>query len=369
MMNLPQPSIAESDGNLADRSVPEEALFALVEATTGFPKETLTHDSRLLDDLNLDSIKSGDLIARYAELFGLAGELDPAQWTNASLGEIVDLIAHRLSDHTVTARENQLLNDSDVLQALMEHISSTIDIPTSDISADALIGPDLNIDAEAFRQLLMAISNTLKFDLNLDIEPLLDRSPAQIANIFTRIANAGKNTNPLSTINFPHTSVRELRIDVIESERPKLPSWYGKRTEDQWIGAQVLILGDEAQDSVCLAIERQVTRLGGGVQVETFDTVQSQAVKETVDNFSHFIAVLPHIGKNQIHPKTIWSTSSAFVLCCGPAAGQPRTAPPQLSGLRPIWRGLFWNPLGCGVSRPVLFDGSWPRVSIWNVKI
>jgi enediyne polyketide synthase len=287
-----QPSIAESDGNLADRSG-EEALFALVEAITGFPKETLTHDSRLLDDLNLDSIKSGDLIARYAELFGLAGELDPAQWTNASLGEIVDLIDHRLSDHTVTARENQLLNDSDVLQALMEHISSTIDIPTSDISADALIGPDLNIDAEAFRQLLMAISNTLKFDLNLDIEPLLDRSPAQIANIFTRIANAGKNTNPLSTINFPHTSVRELRIDVIESERPKLPSWYGKRTEDQWIGAQVLILGDEAQDSVCLAIERQVTRLGGGVQVETFDTVQSQAVKDNVDGFSHFIAVLP----------------------------------------------------------------------------
>ena len=73
-----------------------ETLYDLVSEITGFPKETLTLDSRLLDDLNLDSIKSGDLIARYAQSFGLAGELDPAEWTNASLGEIVDLIAHRL---------------------------------------------------------------------------------------------------------------------------------------------------------------------------------------------------------------------------------------------------------------------------------
>ena len=41
-----------------------EILFSLVEETTGFARETLTRDSRLLDDLNLDSIKSGDLIAQ-----------------------------------------------------------------------------------------------------------------------------------------------------------------------------------------------------------------------------------------------------------------------------------------------------------------
>ncbi|MBC2743873.1 MAG: SDR family NAD(P)-dependent oxidoreductase [Desulfosarcina sp.] len=303
-----QPSVADqtlSDpnsepGKRVNRSGAEN-LYDLVEEITGFPKETLTLDSRLLDDLNLDSIKSGDIIARYAEQFGLSGELDPAEWTNASLGEIVDLITHRLSDQTILAREDQTLNTSEVLQALVDNISSITDIPTSDISADALIGPDLHIGAEQFHQLLIATSNTFKLDLNLDLQPLLSRSPAQIAEIFTRIANAGKNTDPLSTINLPYTSVRELRIDVIESERPELPAWYGKRTEDQWPNAQVLILGDDVRDTVCQAIERHVTRLGAGVHVETFDTVQSQESKDTVDGFSHFIAVLPRTAIESNH--------------------------------------------------------------------
>ncbi len=94
-------------GSRVDRST-AETLYDLVAEITGFPKETLTPDSRLLDDLNLDSIKSGDLIARYAEHFGLAGELDPAEWTNASLAEIVDLIAQRPigSHHPGPSRSN-----------------------------------------------------------------------------------------------------------------------------------------------------------------------------------------------------------------------------------------------------------------------
>ena len=191
----------------------------------------MTLDCRLLDDLNLDSIKSGDLIARYAEHFGLTGELDPAEWTNASLAEIVALIAQRPSDHTSHARQDQPLNPSEVLRVLVDQTSRILAIPAADIPVDVPIGPDLPIGADELHQLLKATSEAFKLDLNLDLQPLLSRSPVQIAEIFTRIANAGNKDDPLSVINLPHTWVRELRIDVIESERPELPSWYGKRTK------------------------------------------------------------------------------------------------------------------------------------------
>ena len=270
-----------------------EILYDLIAEITGFPKETLTLDARLLDDLNLDSIKSGDLIARYAEHFGLSGELDPAEWTNASLGEIVDLIAQDSSDAPINAHQDQLLNESDVLQVLVEQTSRILGVPAADIPVDDPIGLDLLIGADQLHQLLKATSEAFKLDLNLDLQPLLSRSPAQIAEIFTRIANAAKNTGSPSSLNLPYTWVRELRIDVVESERPELPSWYGKRTEDQWPNAQVLILSDDSGDTVCQAIERHLTRLGAEVLLNTFDKAQSEAFKETVDGFSHFIAVLP----------------------------------------------------------------------------
>ncbi|MGA6925275.1 MAG: beta-ketoacyl synthase N-terminal-like domain-containing protein, partial [Desulfosarcina sp.] len=60
----------------------EGILFQMVADATGFSAETLSRESRLLDDLNLDSIKAGDLIARFARHCGVAFP-DPALLANA----------------------------------------------------------------------------------------------------------------------------------------------------------------------------------------------------------------------------------------------------------------------------------------------
>lgn len=286
-----------SESRPDNRTDPEsvEILYRLVEELTGFPQKTLAPELRLLDDLNLDSIKSGDLIGKFADRIGISGTLDPVEWTNASLGEIINLAAQRFTTQPVSGRKNQLLIESEVLRVLVDHIASIEDIRASEISVDALMGPDLHISEEALRQMLVDTSKSFKLDLNLDIPPLLRRSPAQIAEIFTRIANAGKQADLFESIDLPHTSVRELRIDFIESERPELPTWYGKRTEDHWPNAHVLVLGDDVQDDVCQAIEKHLHHLGAGVHAATFDTIQSPAFKDAFDRFSHFIAVLPQI--------------------------------------------------------------------------
>ena len=87
-----RPTAPEPEPVADDASVPQMLLGA-VEELTGFPTETLNMEMRLIDDLNLDSIKAAELIASVAKRLGIAGDVDPAQFGNATLEEIADTLA------------------------------------------------------------------------------------------------------------------------------------------------------------------------------------------------------------------------------------------------------------------------------------
>ncbi len=66
----------------------ESLLVNLVVEVTGFSKDTLHPELRLLDDLNLDSIKAAEFVAEAARRVGLSGDLDPAGFANSTLHEV-----------------------------------------------------------------------------------------------------------------------------------------------------------------------------------------------------------------------------------------------------------------------------------------
>jgi acyl transferase domain-containing protein len=70
----------------------EELLLDLASKRTGFARNTITLEARLLDDLNLDSIKAAELVAAAAKPFGAAGKLDPSKMANATLAEVAAAI-------------------------------------------------------------------------------------------------------------------------------------------------------------------------------------------------------------------------------------------------------------------------------------
>jgi hypothetical protein len=76
----------------------EAMLLDLAAERTGFPRESLTAHVRLLDDLNLDSIKAAELVAGAAKSARVAGRIDPAGLANASLAEIAATIRQALGD-------------------------------------------------------------------------------------------------------------------------------------------------------------------------------------------------------------------------------------------------------------------------------
>ena len=70
-----------------------EILLHIASRMTGFPIESISLEHRLLDDLNLDSIKAGHLIAKALKQYGVeAKKVDPTTMANNSLREIYERI-------------------------------------------------------------------------------------------------------------------------------------------------------------------------------------------------------------------------------------------------------------------------------------
>jgi len=83
---LPAPVISTPAPASADSIA--KVLLDLTHKMTGFDEQSLNLNLRLLDDLNLDSIKAAELIAEAAKTLGVPGEIEPAQYSNKTLDEI-----------------------------------------------------------------------------------------------------------------------------------------------------------------------------------------------------------------------------------------------------------------------------------------
>lgn len=70
----------------------ENILIDLVVEQSGYPRDSINLQAKLLDDLNLDSIKSAELVAQAAKKVGVQGQVDPSYFANATLGEVAEAL-------------------------------------------------------------------------------------------------------------------------------------------------------------------------------------------------------------------------------------------------------------------------------------
>ncbi|MEH1785959.1 MAG: SDR family NAD(P)-dependent oxidoreductase [Nostoc sp.] len=87
-----QPTHPLDNGNQQQTISIQDILVNLVVEHTGYPRDSINLQARLLDDLNLDSIKSAELVAQAAKQVGVQGQVDPSHFANASLTEIVEAL-------------------------------------------------------------------------------------------------------------------------------------------------------------------------------------------------------------------------------------------------------------------------------------
>ena len=91
---------------------------------------------RLLDDLNLDSIKAADLIAIAAKEAGVSGEIDPSTLANSTLGELLEA----LQQNQAVSQPSQITPapqpGKDFTSLLLNLVEERTGFPKSSLSLD-----------------------------------------------------------------------------------------------------------------------------------------------------------------------------------------------------------------------------------------
>jgi enediyne polyketide synthase len=275
----------------------ESIVLSAVEKLTGFSNHSLHLGMRLLDDLNLDSIKAGDLIAKISRVVSVDLPLEPLNFANASLGDIIDKFSQALDTSQFTMSDSTM---PDAFEIVMAQASDLTGYPLETLDADALVAKDLNIGPDQLQKIIESSSQLLKVDLSLDFEPLRERSLRQIASILSRMikeqSREGLPNVPvgLSEIQMHHLEpwVRDFQVELVEMPFPQLPEWWGKRREDDWQNVNALILSDSDSNDLCESLRMAILRRGAQVRSATFE----EAVIHNLNHdpgFSLLIAILP----------------------------------------------------------------------------
>jgi enediyne polyketide synthase len=274
----------------------ESVVLSGVKKITGFSVESLSLDMRLLDDLNLDSIKVGDLIAKTSRILNMDVPPEPLNFANASLGEIINNFSEALKTSRSIFAATAV---ADAFEIVMTQASSLTGYPLDILDADALVAKDLNIGQEQLQKIIENSSKLLNVDLNLDFEPLKERSLRQIASILGRMMkeqiqpDLSVGSKMLSGMHMHQLGswVRDFQVKLIEAPYPRLPDWWGKRHEDNWQNVNALILNDPENHDIGESLRFAILNQGAQVSLATFEEAAVHHLKDK-SSFSLLIAIL-----------------------------------------------------------------------------
>ncbi|MBR9985192.1 MAG: SDR family NAD(P)-dependent oxidoreductase [Desulfosarcina sp.] len=312
-----------ADGPSAvDRTELSRLLVDMVSEITGFPKASLDPSMRLLDDLNLDSIKAGDLIVRLSAEAGVSGRVDASSLANASLEQVVDRIAAGLGSQPVVASA-----PPDALAELLDQAVRITGFSGDDLNADLQIEKDLQLGADKLKTLVQQTASALGIQARLDLEPLRTRTLRQISEILNRMAveQHGDGAEPATTADQP-TWVRNFNMDLVETPYPQLPDTWRMRSENDWQKARVLILHSEDTADVAEVLGGHYFQRGAFTRVHDFD---AEGAAEDVRDpaFSHLVAILPKNGHREKDRSALLNRlirMRASLISVPPAASAPR---------------------------------------------
>jgi acyl transferase domain-containing protein/acyl-CoA thioesterase FadM len=292
-------------GEAADRTAPDRAataddiqamLYQLVADTTGFATEMLSGASRLLDDLNLDSIKAGDLIGKFARQCGVTFP-DPTLLGNATLGELVDA-AHRLQ-----VGPAEPARSTDALTELRQQAQRITGFAGDALDPDLPVERGLKLGPDKLKTLVQRTAAALEIEAHVDLEPLLTRNLRQIGSIMNRMIAQQHARDALGDTDGPVLPaasqaaawVRNFAMDLVESPFPEFPDTWRMRSENDWQRARVLILHSDDAIDVAEALGQNFFQRGALTQVASFDD-ETAATATQDPAFSHLVAILPKNG-------------------------------------------------------------------------
>ena len=188
----------------------------------GFARESLNAKMRLLDDLNLDSIKAGDLVSRISKALSIDAPFEPLEYANASLGDVMAGFEKAGGTREAADARGNFESAPDALETVIGQACELTGYPVENIDADALVERELNISPDRLLKLVQRSAKVLAIDYHLDLEPLRKRSLRQIASILDRMVKGQSGTAPMGPAGGspPHSGQRQQ--DLLAPRRAPL---------------------------------------------------------------------------------------------------------------------------------------------------
>ncbi len=268
-----------------------DVLFKLIEQMTGFPQSSLDLDLRLLDDLNLDSIKATELIADIREELGV-GMIDPAPLANATLQEIIET----LDSHTPVV-ENIDINSNQVKNTLYKHIEQMTGFPQSSLDLDLRLLDDLNLDSIKATELIADIREELGVGM-IDPAPLANATLQEIIDVL----NSKQNNSSKKSIPSP------VSINSNTQQKPKEKPWVRNFimkpviqsiSEDEQKplleNSRILIISQEGETDMAEALKSSLLQ---DQKIKEINSLYFEAIKEngnliSEDEVDYIFIILP----------------------------------------------------------------------------
>ncbi|GAB1542179.1 hypothetical protein NUACC21_48530 [Scytonema sp. NUACC21] len=317
----------------------EDLLVSLIAQQTGFPQESITLQIRLLDDLNLDSIKAGEAIATAAKEVGVAGIIDPTTLANATLQEIADTLRVAISESNGSSNNKAttaVLNGANGFQhesrvtlriedLLINLIAQQTGFPQESITLQIRLLDDLNLDSIKAGEVIATAAKEVGVAGIIDPTTLANATIQEVAEalrmavpdsngtngataalavlngvngakngsgVALREASEAKNlTVPVGMPENKHqVQVRDYIVQAVVEEMT--PVTLGKHPEEKWQTANVLIFCESSELGIAEALCAQLHTQGAQAQTVSFAQARVQGLIESIE-FTHFIAVLP----------------------------------------------------------------------------
>ncbi len=266
----------------------ESSLISLICEQTGFPEKSITLEMRLLDDLNLDSIKAGDLIAKFADICGVAGEIEPLTMANATLTEIIAACSASVTSQPESVSQP---GEVDTLHTVIAETARLTGFPEDSLDPDLQIAKDLRISEEMLFTLLRRLSVLFQVETNVDLEPIRQRSLRDMALVFKRII-ATKAAHIQEAQQLSETWVRDFAVHMLTESLVDVQSSFGNREEDNWHKVVSLILYDPETVGLAQALKEGMYRQGAKVTMQTFDEAENSGIAKK-SKFTQLLSILP----------------------------------------------------------------------------
>lgn len=258
-------------------------ILQTISQKTGFATSAIKPQMKLLDNMNLDSIKAADLIQMISQNLGIDSAGETNHLSNASVAELITYFEKvattktssvtNVSSTPITTPALGASANTDVGSALKEIFQVEFGFDPQQAGFNNKTLDELGITENKLRKALLAIFEKLSLSENLDVSNLTEKTPDQLIKILINHAllssQSPQSEKPLHTTSATDTWVEPFVARWMPIEG--MPQIRSLRSADQIDGSSVFVINDLTSQVNIDLITQSIFKQGGRATVGNFD--------------------------------------------------------------------------------------------------